>query len=168
MKTSLVFTIGWAATVSLLGAAPVPQPNPPTELPAPQTIERGPHHCTTEYYSWHTNLNGKVEPKRHSYIILATGINYWKSAPDGTGQWEPAQAAFELVDGFAIAFNGQHKLRLAANLNQAGAIACWLPDNRLLRSHLIALAYRDNATGKAVLLAQVKDSIGRQIKPNVI
>jgi hypothetical protein len=56
----------------------------------------------------------------------------------------------------------------ANNLASAGAIRLQMSDGKELRSHVLGLSYYDNATGKSVLIAEVKDSQGQLFPPNVV
>jgi hypothetical protein len=98
-----------------------------------------------------------------AYVELASGLNYWAS-----NQW---QAAKEEIDGYAggaIAQFGQHKVIFANNLNTAGAIDLQTPDGKELRSHVLGLSYYDSASGKTVLIAQVKDCQGQIVGSNQV
>ena len=135
MKTKITFTITGLLAVQMLLGAPLNGQEQKTEFPTtPTIVARGPNHQVVEYYTWRTNLNGQAERQHHAYMELGTGINFIAE----NGQWQSSKSSFEIVDNYAVAFRGPHKLRLAANLNQAGAVSLWLPDNRLLRSHVVA------------------------------
>ncbi|MFM7216295.1 MAG: hypothetical protein ACKO3H_15600 [Verrucomicrobiota bacterium] len=124
--------------------------------------ERGPHHQVVEsVVSWVDEL-GNTLTETNSYVQLETGLNYWNES----GQWEESRAEFELIPGAAIAWKGQHKVSLAANLNMAGAVQMRLPDGGLMSSHVYGLAYFDMKSGQSVLVAEVKDSQGLLVSPN--
>lgn len=122
----------------------------------------------TEWYSvrYRTNAGtGKVTATTNSYIELATGLNRFEAA---SGKWEESKEEIEIVPGGAIARKGQHQVSFAANINIAGAIQTTAPDGKVLRSHVLGLAYTDAATGESVLIAQPRDSIGEVIGNQVI
>ncbi|HAB17654.1 MAG TPA: hypothetical protein PLX89_04110 [Verrucomicrobiota bacterium] len=100
----------------------------------------------------------------NSYVQLETGLNYF--TPEG--RLVPSEPVFELVHGAAVAWKGQHKVSVAANLNSADAVQLRLPDNQLLTSHVYGLAYVDTASGQSVLLGQVQDCSGFQVADHQI
>lgn len=80
---------------------------------------------------------------------------------ESSGQWVESKAEIELTSGGAAATNGQHKVFFAANVNVPGAVEMTTPDGKRLRSHILGLSYFDTASGKSVLIAAMKDSIGQ-------
>jgi hypothetical protein len=98
-----------------------------------------------------------------SYVELASGLHYWKD-----GEWVESKEEIELFQGGAVARNGQHQVIFAPNINSAGAIDLLTADGKRLRSHVLGLAYTDAATGQAVMIAEIKDSIGQLTAPNQI
>lgn len=122
----------------------------------------------TEWYSvrYRTNVGtGKVTASTNSYVELATGLNRFEAA---TGKWVESKEQIEIVPGGAIARKGQHQVAFAANINTAGAIQTTAPDGKVLRSHVLGLAYTDAATGESVLIAGLRDSIGEVVGNQVI
>ena len=71
----------------------------------------------------------------------------------------------DAVDG-AAATNAAHQVYFAANVNTAPAIRLITSDGKRLSSRIFGLSYFDAATGKAVLLAEIKDSIGLLLGSN--
>lgn len=128
--------------------------------------QRGAHE--TEWYTvrYRTNAGtGKVTASTNSYIELATGLNRFEAT---TAKWVESKEEIEIVPGGAVARKGQHRVTFAANINTAGAIQTTAPDGKVLRSHVLGLAYTDAATGESVLIAGLKDSIGEVIGNQVI
>lgn len=103
-------------------------------------------------------------PEVSRYWQLETGLNY----RDETGQWQPADERFEILEGAAVAWKGQHKVTLAAELNSEGSVQFRLPGGELLRSHVYGLAYFNTATGEAVLIGEVKDAQAWVVAPNQV
>ena len=128
--------------------------------------ERGPHHRVWQRVITVTNRLGEtLRTTNRAYIELATGLNY----QDSQGRWVESREEIEISpSGGAVARQGQHKAKFAGNLNSAGAIELQTPDGKVLRSHVLGLSYFDSATGKSVLIAEVKDSTGVLYPPNVI
>jgi hypothetical protein len=107
--------------------------------------------------------NGQPIARRSSFVELATGLHYLKD-----GQWTESREEIELVGGSAIARQGPFQVIWSANINTEGAIDLLSPDGKRFRSHVTGLAMHDTASGEAVLIAEVKDSIGELIAPNQV
>ncbi|MBI3192549.1 MAG: hypothetical protein HYZ36_07785, partial [Pedosphaera parvula] len=103
-----------------------------------------------------TEPDGSATVQTNTYTQLETGLSYL----DGTGQYRDAVAEFEVVPGAAVAQRTQHKVVLAANANTDEAVELWMPDGEKLVSHVLGLGYFDRATGKSVVIAELKDSEG--------
>lgn len=120
----------------------------------PVIIERGPHHRVVER---------RVGDRKSSYTELATGLHYWQD-----GQWADSREEIEIFQGTALARQGQHQVIFAANLNSPGAIDLLAPDGKRFRSHILGLAYTDYVSGRSVLIAEVRDTIGAVLPPNQV
>ncbi len=110
-----------------------------------------------------TDADGKAITQTNSYTELATGLHYMQ---DGKLVESKAEITI-LPQGGAAATQGQHKDYFPANLN-GGVIDLVMPDGRELKSQIRGLGYYDKATGKNVLLAEVRDTEGTLYPPNVI
>jgi hypothetical protein len=151
----------FAKGASIIPAGPIV---PVTEtISEPVVIERGPHYRVWETIREVQAFNRTIQQKS-SYTELATGMHYLKD-----GQWVESKAEFELLpDGSgAVARQGQHQVSLQANINSFGCVELTTPDGQTLRSHVLGLAYTD-LTGKSVLIAEIKDSVGKLVEPNVV
>ena len=95
---------------------------------------------------------------------MATGLNF----KNERGEWIESKEEIEIFQGAAVARQGQHSVIFAAQLNSPGAIDLLAPDGKRFRSHILGLAYTDYASGKSVMIAEVKDSIGAVLPPNQI
>lgn len=100
-----------------------------------------------------------------AYVELASGLSYKDPA---TGKWLPSREEIDAYPGGAIAQHGQHKVIFANNLNTLGAIDLQTPDGKELRSDILGLGYYDTASGKSVLIAQVKDCQGQIVSSNQV
>src|SRR6266540_1605810 len=81
-----------------------------------QVVAAGPHERTWQSVS----LDPAGRTNVHSFVELATGLNYFN---DATGTWAESQAAFEITsDGYAVAGKTQHKVIVAPNLSTSVAI----------------------------------------------
>jgi len=109
-----------------------------------------------EHVTLDTASDGSTRETTHRYVHLELGMN--RQLPDGS--WQPAEGGLALEPGRAVARGTQHQVAFAANLHAPGAITLTLPDGRRIRSHPYGLAYTDAASGKSVLIAEVRDSVG--------
>jgi hypothetical protein len=125
-------------------------------------LKRGAHHNQVEVISTWLDEAGHTLTETNSYVQLETGLNF----RNAKGEWEESKAEFAVIPGAVTAWQGQHKVSLAPNLNTAGAVQLRLPDGRLMPSHVFGLAYFDTKTGQSVLIAEVKDSDGVLVSPN--
>ncbi|HVU07403.1 MAG TPA: IgGFc-binding protein [Verrucomicrobiae bacterium] len=101
----------------------------------------------------------------NAYVELASGLNYKDPT---SGQWLPSKEEIDGYAGGAMAQYGQHKVIFANNLNTAGAIDLQTPDGKELKSHVLGLSYYDSASGKSVLMAQLKDCQGQIVGSNQV
>ncbi len=132
------------------------------QAPQATIIERGPHHRVWQWTE--TDENG--QPVSHSFTELATGLHYLNPL---TGQLEESREAFEITaTGYAVARHGPHQLLLAPNINAPVSVDVLLPDGQRLRSNPMGLSFFDTASGKNVLLGEVKDCAGELIESNVV
>jgi hypothetical protein len=90
-------------------------------------------------------------------------MNYW----DGQ-RWRTSDPSFELTDDAFVAERVQHKVRLAANLNVAGAVTVTMPDGLVLRSTPVAVALYDAASGRTAIIASISDCAGALISTNQV
>jgi hypothetical protein len=136
-----------AAISSLTGSAP----------DTPYVVaERGANYRVWQRVTLEQNPLGRTVAWTNSYVELATGLHYQEN-----GQWKETQEKIEVFKGGAVARKGPHKVIFAPNLATVGAIDVETPDGKRLRSHVLGLAYCDTASGKSVLIAQVKDCVGK-------
>ena len=132
--------------------------------PTPYTVqERALNHRIMSRVIQTTDAEGKTITKTNSYTELATGLHYLQD-----GKLLESKAEITLLpQGGASATQGQHKAYFPANLN-GGVIDLVMPDGRELKSQVRGLGYYDKATGKNVILAEVRDTEGTLYPPNVI
>ena len=132
--------------------------------PNATVVERGPHHRVIERTLTETRLDGTTAQRKSSYTELATGLHY----KNELGEWIESREEIEIFQGAAVARQGQHSVIFAAQLNSPGAIDLLSPDGKRFRSHVIGLAYTDAASGRSVMIAETKDSIGAVLPPNQV
>ena len=132
-----------------------------TAATEPVVVSRGPNHRVLEKPRPPLPGNEKGGPIR--YTEIAAGMHYLKD-----GEWIASNATFELINGRAVARQGQHTLVLAPNIATPGAIELTTPDGQKLVSQPSGLSFMDTVTGKNVIIAEIKPSVGQQIAPNVV
>jgi hypothetical protein len=132
-------------------------------MTGPAVVERGPHHKVWQRFEIETGPDGKEFRMPRQYTELASGMHYLEN-----GQWKETREEIEIKNGVAVADHGPHKVRFAPNLNSAGAIEVTTPDGKVVRSHVLGLSYDDPVTGKMVVIAEVKDCIGKVVPPNQV
>jgi hypothetical protein len=130
----------------------------------PQVVERGPHHRVWQRTVAETQPDGSVAERVSSYTELASGLHYQNER----GEWTESKEEIEIFQGAAVARQGPHSVIFAAQLNSPGAIDLLSPDGKRFRSHVLGLAYTDSASGKSVMIAEVKDSIGAVLPPHQV
>jgi len=130
----------------------------------PVITERGPHHRVWERTITETRPDGTVAERKSSYTELATGLHY----KNDRGEWTESKEEIEIFQGAAAARQGQHQVIFAANLHSQGAIDLATPDGKRFRSHILGLAYTDADSGRSVMIAETKDSIGAVLPPNQV
>jgi len=130
----------------------------------PRVVARAAHERVLEVTESWVLPDGSTSLTTNSIVELATGLHY----RDERGEWMETQESFELVPGAARAWQGSHRVTLAANPNTFAAVQFRLPDGRLLSSHVHGIGWHDLATGKTVLLAGIQDSTGLLVSTNVV
>jgi len=107
--------------------------------------------------TWESNsLTRELIAKTNSFIELTTGAAHLVN-----GAWIDSSDQIEITKTGAQATNSQHQVSFLGNINSSGAIDLILPEgDKHLLSSIIGLSYEDLATGKSVLIAEVKDSHG--------
>jgi hypothetical protein len=148
MKALPLLASFWAAASFILHAAP----SDPSEV----IIERGPFHNVVQTRTATADSKGATRIVTNSYVHLEVGLN----RKDKKGNWTASTDQIELVETGAVARGGQHKVSFAPNLNAEWPIELIGPDEKKFRSRPVALGYLDAASGKSVIIAEVKDSKG--------
>jgi hypothetical protein len=127
------------------------------------TADVGPHHRVHVTLLESVLADGSTEVVTNRYVELASGLNYF----DGT-EWKASKEEIEIFEGGAIARQGQHTVTFAPTLNVPGAIDMVTPDGKRMRSNVLGLSYYDAASGRSVLLAEIKESPGQVVGANQV
>lgn len=110
---------------------------------------------------------GQWQSVTNSYVQLADGLNYWDDEADA---WLPTHAELELVPGGALGLRAHQKAFFSPDLNDPeGTVRLWTRENEIpLRAAVLALSYRDAATGLDAILAVVQEADGEFFPPNQV
>jgi len=161
---SLILLLVFCPLGHLLAQRLAPAPTVDRARTTPYAVvERGAHHRVLQRTRTVPLGNGRSRQVTQSYTELASGMHFFED-----GVWKESQEVIELVRDGAVARHGQLVVSWAPNLNTRGAIAMLTPDGKRLTGHVLGLAYTDAATGRSVLIGQVKDSVGELVAPNRI
>jgi hypothetical protein len=135
----------------------------------PFISERGPHHRTWMKTFTLRGADGRpVSETRTAYIELGSGMHYRDpNNPNDPNAWLQSSEEFELFEGGAIARKGQHQLILSPSIADIPAIDMQVGGTRLA-TRIFGLAYFCAATGRSVLLAEIKEAVGELTAPNTI
>src|SRR6266567_2533356 len=107
--------------------------------------------------TWDTNETGVATVRTNSYTELATASAYLVN-----GQWTDSSDQIQITPTGAQAITSQHRVSFLGNINAPAAVDLTLPEgDKHLVSNIIGLSYLDTATGKSVLIAEIKDSNGQ-------
>jgi hypothetical protein len=111
--------------------------------------------------------DGRAVTNITSFVELGSGIHRWDAH---AGQYVDASDVIEIAPDGSGAFgrSASYQAHLSPNANTAGAITVITPDGKTLKSHAMALAWFDSATGQSEQFASIKDSIGELHAPNVV
>jgi hypothetical protein len=167
MKTS---GVGAFVSSILMLAISASAQNQPAQTTVPESAwhisEKGPHHSIWERIEYETGPNGVRSPRVLRYKELATGLNY---QDEQTGEWLESKEEIELLPNAtgASASKGQHKVIFPSDI-LGSPVELMFPNRKWLRSQVIGLAYWDRATGRSVLIAELKSSVGEVHQPNVV
>jgi hypothetical protein len=118
-------------------------------------VEQGANHRVVQNVSWIRLASGELRPRTNSYTELATGM-----AHPFNGKLVESSPEIQTTPNGAQAINGLHQVKFQGNINSAGAIDVTLPDGQHLVSNPLGICYLDKASGKSVMLAELKDAQG--------
>jgi Concanavalin A-like lectin/glucanases superfamily len=117
-------------------------------------VERGANHQVWQSTTYETMPTGRTVSHTHTYIELATGLNFW----DGT-QWQASREQIDILpQGGAASVRGQHKVYFPSDIYN-GVITMIMPDGKQLKSQVVGLGYSDGRN--SVLIATITNSAGR-------
>ena len=151
---------------------PVADPSIPAGLPGsalteprvlssslPEVVERGPHHAVTQVTKQIQWADGRVEWATNRYTELANGMNVL----DANGQYQPAEAVFELFNNGVIARKTAHQVILAPSPVADVPVDLLMPDGLRLTSRVIGINLYDSASGQSTLIGEARDCAGKLV-----
>ena len=138
----------------------------PTVESTPVPSDIGPHHRMVRWIEKLTDEDGARLDRPRRYVELATGLNRFDPVRKG---WVAAKARFELArSGHVILRQAQHRVILAPDLRQEGAVDLLTPDGKRLRSTILGVGVRDTRTGESCLLAELQPCQAELISPTEV
>lgn len=115
-------------------------------------------------------LRGQIEELRSSpeveyqeHTELGSGMHYWSPAAQA---WRESDPRIELVNGVAVARRGQQRVLFAPDLSSKGSVDISTPEGRRLKGTVLGLVYLDAASGRDVIIATVKPTLGELVGEN--
>ena len=125
----------------------------------PAVVERGPHHAVTQITKQIQWADGRVEWWTNRYTELANGMN----VIDANGQYQPAEALFELFNNGVIARKTAHQVLLAPSPVAEVPVDLLMPDGLRLSSRVIGINLYDSASGQSTLIGETRDCAGKLV-----
>ncbi|MBI4659579.1 MAG: hypothetical protein HY735_12130 [Verrucomicrobia bacterium] len=157
----------WLVPVGAAGGAPsIPPllPEAPAKAPAgpyDQSPERGPHHRVRRLAQQDDRQRQKVPATETAYVEVQTGLYYLEQ-----DRWWMSKELIDLREHHAVAYRCPLKVVFKPNINRVGVVDLTTPEGLRLRSHVLGLTYFDAASGKNVVMAEMKDSVAQLVAPN--
>src|SRR6266511_1936841 len=159
MKPSILGLLGTICLASVIFS--------PTASAQPrQVVERGPNYRVIQMTRMVTNQFGEIMSENKRYTEMEAGMHRFEH-----GKWVDSEAVIEVnSEGYATATRGVYTVIFSPNFNSPGTIDLLTPQPQQtrLRSHVLGIFLSDSATGRRVMVAGVKDSIGELLPPNRI
>ena len=157
-----IITLAWLAAVGALWVQPaqagaVPASGAPPREGSGSRI--GLNHKVVERLIPSTNAIGRLETRTNSYWHYQPGLHY----RDASGMLRASEAKWRESTGAVVADSLQHRVRLTQRLGRADSTQVLLPDGRTLSSQVVAIRYREVASGKTAILGRVRESRARSL-----
>jgi hypothetical protein len=159
MKTALLFVFCVSISLSpLVQGTSVAGIIPDSSL-ALEVVERGPHHAIIQTVRQVRDETGAMSMVTNSYTELANGMNVL----DANGQYQPAEAVFELFNNGVIARKTAHQVILAPSPVAEVPVDLLMPDGLRLTSRVIGINLYDSASGQSTLIGETRDCAGKLV-----
>ncbi|MBI3418206.1 MAG: hypothetical protein HY043_23190, partial [Verrucomicrobia bacterium] len=130
----------------------------------PAVVERGPHHAVTEVTKQIQWTDGRVEWVTNRFTEIANGM----SVLDAKGQYQPAQAVFEMFNNGVIARQTAHQVIIAPSPVADVPVDVLMPDGQRLTSRVIGINLYDSASGQSTLIGETRDCAGVLVAPDTV
>lgn len=137
------------------------------DAPAPDfaVTGRGLHHNVWSKTVQEQSPGGRMYNRIHTYQEVASGLNYWSPEQQ---RFLPSTEEVEIVNGHAVARQGQLQVIWTANPNVAGAVDVQTSDGKRFQSHVLGLALTSAENGASFFFATLKDCQGEVAGSQVI
>lgn len=146
MKLPLYLSFSIAGTV-LLSQEPMP--------------EAGPHHRVVREVRQVQRPDGTFAVRTNSYVQLETGLNRLEG-----DRWVPADGGLEIVGTSIVSRRAAHSAIWDASV--LAGFDVQLPDGARMQGRCLGLAFYDAASGKSVLIAELKESVAELQPGNIV
>lgn len=124
----------------------------------------GPHHRIVNTVREVVRPDGFTALTTNRYVQLEPGLNRLER-----DHWVPAQEGLEVVGDSVVSRGTAHRVIWAANTKAGlGLLDIELPGGERLRGGCIGLSYYDSASGRSVMLAEIKESTAELHQPNMV
>jgi len=127
-------------------------------------IDTGPHHRVIQRIRQIGKDQDGPILETNTFTQLETGLNYLNT----NSLWVAASEAIRIVDGGALADQGQTRVLFNWNANATQAIQMTLMGGQRMVSHVFGLAYYDPASGQSVMISGVQDCQGAVLDNRVL
>ena len=171
---SFILALAWLGVNALLAQVDQSKADPAGATDGArrwEEMERDAHSRVWARVSYETNALGEAVASINSFVELQPGLHYREG-----DKWLASEAKMEILpdNAGAVAAKGQNKVifpfEIKSRLVELALPATDLArrDTQWLRSRVWGLAYFGGATGKSVLLAEVKASEGQLVGDNTV
>jgi hypothetical protein len=128
-----------------------------------RVIELGKSFTVMESTRPGTNQAGQLISKTNRYTTIGNGMNF----RDASGNWAESKPVVQSFSEGIVCSGASYRAIISTNLRTAGAIDLQTGDGRIV-SHPLGIGFFDPASGRSVLLAQVKDCLAEVVSNKII
>ncbi len=126
-------------------------------------VDKGQNYRTWSRLTFQTNADQTVTSRTNQVIEVGNWIHRWQTNQSGVGVWVPCAPEIVATTNGIVGRGAPHSLLLASNCNSYAAVQLRLPEGQVLKSHLLGLAYYDQASGSNLMFATLTNSTAQII-----
>lgn len=155
----IIAGVAWAADVPAQLAQPPPPSQVQESIMQPWHVHaRDAHLNVWESVTEIPGPKGRMVQRTKRFVELAAGLNF----RDAQGEWQPAEARFEITENGVQALRTAHKVRLPADIATSFGVEVVTPapEELKLRSFPLAVGYYDPVDGRSIVLATLTNATG--------